>query len=147
MEIKYDSYLDSLQDDDIIEQPQVIEQTYDHRRNDKYRNEVVYRGALFKAQDVKQKISGVFTSLIPYQFSCRLDVNNKEVNGYFYKPDKLFGEGLQCRILRSNSEGWKSGKIKVNVNISIEFIPDEPEITEPESPLDEIRREISRLQQ
>jgi hypothetical protein len=46
-------------------------------------------------------------------------------------------------------QGWQKVKIKIRVNV--EFCPDEPEIedepeiTEPESPLDDIRRKINEV--
>lgn len=54
------------------------------------------------------------------------------------------GDGIDCEILKIGGKGWQKGKIKIRVNV--EFCPDEPEIeeapeiTEPESPLDDIRR-------
>jgi hypothetical protein len=53
---------------------------------------------------------------------------------------KWINEGLRCEILKLGSNKWKKGKVRIN--ISLEFCPDEPEISEYESPLDEIRREM-----
>jgi hypothetical protein len=59
----------------------------------------------------------------------------------------LCTQGADSEILKVASNGWKKGKLKINV--SLEFIPDEPEIqNEPESneyksPLDEIRNHPS----
>ncbi len=51
--------------------------------------------------------------------------------------------GGVARILKGNSsEGWKKGKLQFRM--ILEFVPDEPEITEYESPLDDIRREIQQ---
>lgn len=47
--------------------------------------------------------------------------------------------GLKCELLKQN-KGWKKGKIRLK--ISLEFCPDEPEIKQPESPLDEIRKTL-----
>ena len=49
-------------------------------------------------------------------------------------------EGEECEILRAGSQGWEKGKIKLKMNITLEFIPDEPE--ENKSPLDDVRKEI-----
>ena len=46
-----------------------------------------------------------------------------------------FDKGKECEILRAGSSGWQKGKIKINV--TLEFIPDEPEET---SLLDDIRQ-------
>jgi len=57
------------------------------------------------------------------------------------------GDGIDCEILKIGAKGWQKGKIRIRV--SVEFIPDEPEIeqtpetTHPESPLDDIRRMIN----
>lgn len=50
-----------------------------------------------------------------------------------------FDRGEECEILRAGSKGWQKGKIKINV--TLEFIPDEPEKT---SPLDDVRKELER---
>ena len=54
---------------------------------------------------------------------------------------KWINEGLECEILKLGSNNWKKGKVRIN--ISLEFCPDEPEISEYESPLDEIRNHPS----
>ncbi|MGL4758468.1 MAG: KGK domain-containing protein [Patescibacteria group bacterium] len=51
-----------------------------------------------------------------------------------------FREGGKCEILRAGSQGWQQGKIKINV--SLEFIPDEPDAIE--SPLDDVRQEFKQ---
>jgi KGK domain len=69
-------------------------------------------------------------------------------------------EGKECEILRLGSKSWEKGKVrtqafieffptntteKAKINFTIEFSPDEPEITELESPLDDIRRMINEI--
>ena len=49
-----------------------------------------------------------------------------------------FYEGEECEILKADSMGWQKGKLKINV--TLEFIPDEPE--ENKSPLDDVRQQI-----
>jgi hypothetical protein len=67
--------------------------------------------------------------------------------------EKWFGQGIDCEILRVGANGWKKGKIKLKLNVTIEFCPDEPEVEEtpennesetsqPESPLDGLRRQL-----
>ncbi|AFY34964.1 KGK domain-containing protein [Calothrix sp. PCC 7507] len=74
---------------------------------------------------------------------------------------KFDGQGINCRILRVSSTGWKPGKLRIRISteiippppsnprvgtqiqykIGLEFCPDEPdEPAEPESPLDDIRK-------
>ncbi len=71
-------------------------------------------------------------------------------------------EGKECEILRLGATKWQKGRIRTQAVIKlekeenskvintqtefiIEFCPDEPEIIEPESPLDELRRQISEV--
>lgn len=67
--------------------------------------------------------------------------------------ENWFGQGIDCEILRVGFQGWKKGKIKLKLNVTIEFCPDEPEVEEtpennesetsqPESPLDDLRRQF-----
>ena len=67
--------------------------------------------------------------------------------------ENWFGEGIDCEILRVGAQGWKKGKIRLKLNVTIEFCPDEPEVEEtpennesetsqPESPLDGLRRQL-----
>ena len=51
---------------------------------------------------------------------------------YLKNNDAWFNEGKKCEILQADAKGWQKGKIKVNV--TLEFIPDEPE---EKSPLDD----------
>jgi hypothetical protein len=58
-----------------------------------------------------------------------------------YKPRaKWIDEGVECEVLNLGANQWKKGKIRIK--ISFEFCPDEPAVSEYESPLDEIRREM-----
>lgn len=56
----------------------------------------------------------------------------KNSNDWFYG-------GKKCEILQAGAKGWQKGKLKINV--TLEFIPDEPE---EKSPLDDVRQEIDR---
>lgn len=80
----------------------------------------------------------------------------KMLNDYDYifregkKDEKakwFFIKGINAQVLRHSANGWQKGKVRIN----LEFCPDEPEVkkksisnppetSEPESPLDEIRR-------
>ncbi|MBE9057216.1 KGK domain-containing protein [Sphaerospermopsis sp. LEGE 08334] len=57
-------------------------------------------------------------------------------------------KGVDCQILKP-SKTWQKGKFRMK--ISLEFCPDEPEIKEtaqiqePESPLDDLRRQIKDI--
>lgn len=55
-----------------------------------------------------------------------------------YANYKWFSEGKDCEILRIGAKGWEKGKLKIKV--TLEFEPDETEIKQPESPLDDLRQ-------
>ena len=68
----------------------------------------------------------------------------EEVNGWW-------NEGIQCQVLTHEGKGWQNGKVR----LTLEFCPDEPEIEEtstsnepeisqPESPLDDLRQRINQ---
>lgn len=61
---------------------------------------------------------------------------------YSGNQEKWFGEGMPCNILKPGTPGWQKGKVKLQVEVKmiVEFVPDEPEIEKPESPLDEFRQ-------
>jgi hypothetical protein len=61
-------------------------------------------------------------------------------NSYYKPRAKWIDEGVECEVLNLGANQWKKGKVRIK--ISFEFCPDEPEISEYESPLDEIRREM-----
>jgi hypothetical protein len=54
----------------------------------------------------------------------------------------LFKDGVDCKILKAGSNGWQEGKLRLKV--TLEFCPNEPEVTKPESPLDDIRQEMNK---
>ena len=67
--------------------------------------------------------------------------------------DKWFDDGLDCAILKPGAKGWQKGTVRIKV--ILEFCPDEPEveetppneqpeISEPESPLDDLRQLINQ---
>lgn len=54
---------------------------------------------------------------------------------------KWLDEGENCEILKADSLGWQTGKFKLKINLSLEFIPDEPK--DRRSPLDDVRQEMN----
>ncbi len=66
----------------------------------------------------------------------------KQYGSEMYKELSFIMKGGNAKVLKSNSQGWKKGKIQVK--LVIEFLPDEPEIPKYQSPLDEIRREMQQ---
>jgi hypothetical protein len=56
-----------------------------------------------------------------------------------------FIDGQYCKLLKLGAKGWQKGKIRIRV--SVEFCPDEPQTTLPESPLDDLRQMINQENQ
>jgi len=54
---------------------------------------------------------------------------------------KLFNEGIDCEILKTDAKGWRKGKFKIRINI--EFLIEAAEENQIESPLDDIRKSIT----
>ncbi|MFM7406847.1 MAG: KGK domain-containing protein [Cuspidothrix sp.] len=50
-------------------------------------------------------------------------------------------KGVNYHILKP-SKNWQSGKFRIKV--TLEFCSDEPEVKEPESPLDDLRRKTNQ---
>lgn len=63
-----------------------------------------------------------------------------------YRDDVWLYKGVSCEVLKPG-KNWQKGKARIKV--TLEFCPDEPEIEEsseikvPESPLDDLRRQIN----
>jgi len=109
--------------------------------------------AMFKAEKIKEKLKELFnnfkrgeelTNLFNSEnLSISFPVDSRQKR---YMYEKWFDEGIECEILKLRSGGWQKGKVRINLEVSIEFCPDEPEIEEikePESPLDDLRRMIN----
>ena len=54
----------------------------------------------------------------------------------------LLGDGLDSEILKIGAKGWQKGKLRIKV--TIEFCPDQSEIPQPESPLDDLRQMLNQ---
>ena len=87
------------------------------------------------------KLCDLFSSLFD-QNVVRTILNsiNQKIGNLSNKPLWL-EDGEKCEILKAGSSGWQKGKIKLKINLTLEFIPDEPEIEK--SPLDDVRQEIN----
>ncbi|MFN6473922.1 MAG: KGK domain-containing protein [Nostoc sp. SerVER01] len=53
-----------------------------------------------------------------------------------------FQKGIDCEILTLGSQSWKKGKVKFKISVEFYAQDEDVEITEPESPLDDLRRMI-----
>ena len=121
---------------------------------------VSFGRAMLKIEKLKETVNRV---LPEYGLGETLNKSLKEQNLNIDLPidtrqqrflyENWFGEGIDCEILRVGANGWKKGKIKLKLNVTIEFCPDEPkveetsennqlEISPPQSPLDDLRRQL-----
>ncbi|MEA5579416.1 KGK domain-containing protein, partial [Anabaena sp. UHCC 0451] len=64
-----------------------------------------------------------------------------ERSGYYVTES--FKEGIDVKILNLGSKSWKKGKLKFKLSIEFCLEEETPEIKEPESPLDDLRRKIN----
>ncbi len=86
------------------------------------------------------KVQAIINNLI-----CRiLDVTRlTDLEQKYYKARKKWiEEGINCERLNPGDPQWKKGKVRVRV--VVEFLPDEPELSDYQSPLDEIRQEMQQ---
>ena len=85
-----------------------------------------------------------FKEIIKKQSSIYVDRRTDE-------KAQWFDEGVNAQVLRYGAKNWQRGKVRIK--FTLEFCPDEPEVqktstphqletSEPESPLDNIRRMI-----
>ena len=116
MPLNYNRYLETLNEDDVLE---IFNQ-------------------LVKSKDLKFALEDLFEE--PIQQKLIDHLKYREIgNKMKIKRDVWFNEGVDCKMLKAGTNGWQKGKLKIK--ISVEFIPDEPE-----SSVDELRREIQGLQ-
>ena len=117
MAIEFNNYVKNLRDDDVLD--------IDHQ--------------LFKAEKFKSSFKEAWNEkIVPERFNEHIKYLGIKTR---HKGINWIEEGVDCIILKAGSDGWKKGKLKINV--TVEFIPDEPEIPEYQSPLDEIRNHPS----
>jgi hypothetical protein len=98
-----------------------------------------------RIQKIQEKIAHIFKGILGEQLRKSLIENkisiepqNNSVNPQCH-PINYFTNDIDCEILKVGSNSWQKGKFKINV--SIEFISDEPEKLQSE--LDTLRQEIS----
>ncbi len=118
MTINYNNFLASLNDDDVVE-------LFDQ---------------LVKSKDLKFALDDSFGEPIQKRLVEHLKHRGIETKD---KREIWFDKGAKCQILSAGANGWKKGRVKINV--SVEFIPDDPEPSQYQSPLDEIRQEIDQV--
>lgn len=121
--MEYNSYLGSCDDDDVISFNSEL------CKFKKFKNAI--NSTLGAVADII--VEGLNSHGIKganiYDSSMRHKINSEWLR-----------KGKECEFLRVGAKGWQKGKLKIK--ITLEFFPDETEICEIESPLDDIRRRI-----
>lgn len=123
---------------------------------------VMFGSELIKAEKLKAALDSAFSSKVQDSIQTTLDSYKVQVNversgkknggnsfSYIYGKNSWFQDGVSCEVLKLGAPQWKKGKLQLKV--SLEFLPDEPEEQEVggaldpanESPLDEIRQLIN----
>jgi len=115
MAVDYNNFLKSLNDDDVLE-------LFDQ---------------LTKAKDFKFALNDSFGEPIQKRLVEHLKYRGIETKD---KREIWFEQGAKCRILKAGASGWKKGRVKINV--SIEFIPDDPEPSQYQSLLDKTHQQM-----
>jgi hypothetical protein len=136
--MEYNSYLQNCGNDDVIS----------------------FGSQMYKLGQVKQAFESAFTGKIADVLIESLEsqgINGISIytvpsRGSGYRNNRMwFSEGKDCEILRIGAKGWQKGQVRIRV--TLEFYPDEPEveetqasneISEPESPLDDLRQMINQ---
>lgn len=104
---------------------------------------------VFKIGQIKEAVEKLFCGEFSQKlydslcsYGIQIDPGGYLVSNKFYKyNNRWFEEGIECEILKIGSKGWQQGKLRLKV--TLEFISEEPEITNTESPLDDLRRMIN----
>ena len=119
MAIEYNEYLKDTNGDDILD----------------------FNGNAYKLNQVKDWLDSMLAN---NEIKILIDKQIKAYRSHEIPTNfSHIVDGGNARILKGNSsEGWKNGKLQFKM--ILEFIPDEPEIPEYKSPLDDIRREMQQ---
>jgi hypothetical protein len=122
-----------------------------------------FNTTMFKVDKLNKEVSNLLNerqlgkqlsdSFVAQNISIKVGGESRGSTNYYTFYENWFGDGIDCEILRIGGKGWKKGKVKIKVQVSLEFCPDEleieetqanDEITQPESPLDDLRQKINK---
>ena len=120
--MELNSYLQECGDDDVIE----------------------FAGASFKLGKLKEILGFAFTNQnkVPYSVFNSFQEKGVTLGKNYLIAETLLNKGLDAEVLRLGAKGWQKGKVRIKV--TLEFIPDEPELPQPESPLDDLRQMLNQ---
>ncbi len=117
-----------------------------------------FDNAMLKVEKLRETLNGVMPELGQTLNNSLIEKNleipiSYDLNLKRRLYENWFGKGIDCELLSVGAQGWKKGKMRIKLNVTIEFCPDEPEVKEipennesetsqPESPLDDLRRQL-----
>lgn len=119
--MKFNSYMEKCVDDDVIQLKDAI------YKIGKLKNAIEYG-----LRDSNKIPSSLFQALKEWGISS----NSLTIT----TTQNILTNGIDAEILRISAKGWQKGTFKINV--TLEFIPDEPDNSQPESPLDDLRETL-----
>lgn len=122
------------------------------------------KGKMWKLRSLKDGLRDLFSEYKLGEEICKtFNINlgsryvkqNDKSRNIPISNQEWFMDGIDCEVLKIGAKGWQKGKVKIKLEVSLEFCPDEPvlkessasnepEISQPESPLDDIRRMINQ---
>ncbi|MBW4647986.1 MAG: hypothetical protein KME06_04695 [Kastovskya adunca ATA6-11-RM4] len=94
---------------------------------------VSFSSSMFKASDFFTVVKESLKKKGLDELRIRLDQKGGipgDCNGWYV-------QGVSSELLQPGTQGWIKGKLRIN--ISLEFCPNEPEISEPEARFDDVR--------
>ena len=110
----------------------------------------------FKVGTFKRALTKSLDNNLGNQISYHLSANGVKIPDSVLNPYRQntshvrwFHRGMDCEILNLGAKNWKKGKVKIKVSVEfyIEDQTDNLEISEPESPLDDLRRMMNQENQ
>ena len=119
--LEYNPYMQKCTDDSVVQFPNAI-----------YKVGQLKMGIEFSFDEPNY----VATSLYNALYKNGINFNQIE------QSQKLLSDGLDAEILRVGAKGWEKGKLRIKV--TVEFIPDQSELPQPESPLDDLRQLLNQ---
>ncbi|MDJ0733939.1 MAG: KGK domain-containing protein [Nostocaceae cyanobacterium] len=110
---------------------------------------VAFNSTLLKVENMSKEVEHLFFNQTLLGAKLTELLNYKKILKEFSSPwsedresqvyENWFNDGVDCELLRLGAQQWKQGKLRINFNVSLEFVPDEaeneitPQITVPES--------------
>ncbi len=122
---------------------------------------ISFRNNTFKIGEFREKLSAEFHRRENQAEISRVDSISISEMPIYLGEINWKSSIIDCELLRLGSQSWQKGKCRLQVHIKIrdedgttrkpklievdlEFCPDEPPISEPESPLDDLRQMINQ---